>query len=94
MAVVLLVAAATAVAARPRDRRITSAAGLLLAGLMLAYLATRTTGIPWLDPEVEAFDAVGIVTNLVEALGVVVALWQINPLGHQVRPTELQEVSR
>jgi apolipoprotein N-acyltransferase len=93
-AVVLLVVAAAALAAHPRDRRITSAAGLLLAGLILAYLATRTTGIPWLDPEPEPFDAVGIATNIVEALGVAVALCLIHPLGRQVRPTHLQEVSR
>src|SRR5947208_13163385 len=74
IAVGLLVAAATAVAARPVDRRITSAAGLLLAGLMLAYLASRTTGIPVLEPEPESLDAAGIATNMVEALGVIVAL--------------------
>jgi apolipoprotein N-acyltransferase len=94
IAVVLLVAAATAVAVRPGDRRITGAAGLLLAGLMLAYLATRTTGIPWLDPEPETLDAVGIVTNVVEAVGVVVALWLIHPFGRHVRPSHLQETSR
>ncbi len=94
IAVVLLVAAATAVATRPSDRRITSAAGLLLAGLMLAYLATRTTGIPALDPETEALDAVGIATNIVEALVVVGALCLIHPCGRPVRPTHLQEVSR
>src|SRR5436305_13565047 len=66
IAVVLLVAAGIAVAARPEDRRITSAAGLLLAGVMLAYLASRTTGIPVLDPEPEALDTVGIATNVVE----------------------------
>ena len=93
-AVVLLLAAATAVAARPGDRRITSAAGLLLAGLMLAYLASRTTGIPVLDPEPETLDAVGISTTVVEALGVVVAVWLIHPVGRRPRLTHLQEVSR
>ena len=90
----LLVAAATAVAARPGDRRITSAAGLLLAGLMLAYLASRTTGIPMLDPEPEALDTVGVATNAAEAVGVVVALWLIQPVGRHARPTHLQEVPR
>lgn len=61
---------------------------------MLAYLITRTTGIPWLDPEPEALDAVGLATNLVEAFGVLAALWLIHPLGRQVRPRHLQEVSR
>ena len=93
-AVVLLVAAAMAVTARPQDRRITAAAGLLLACLMLAYLASRTIGIPVLDPDPEALDAVGIATNAVQALGVVVALWLIHPLGRPARLTHLQEVSR
>lgn len=94
VAVAVLVAAATAVAARPTDRRITGAAGLLLAGLVLAYVASRTTGIPLLDPEREAVDAVGVATNVVEAAGVLAALCLIDPLGRRGRLTHLQEVSR
>lgn len=94
IAVVLLLAATIALTARPADGRITMAAGLLLAGLMLAYLATRTIGIPWLDPEPEALDAVGIATSGVEALGVVIAAWLIHPPRRRVRRTYLQEVSR
>lgn len=93
-AVALLVAAATAVTAHPQDPRITSAAGLLLAGLMLAYLASRTTGIPVLDPEPEALDTVGIATAAVEALGVVVALSLIHPVDRHVRCTHQQEISQ
>ena len=93
VAVILLAATATAVAARPADRRITTAAGVLLAGLMLAYLATRTTGIPVLAPEPEALDAVGIATGVVEALGIAVAVWLIHPIGRPGRLTQLQEVS-
>ena len=92
--VVLLVAAAISVAARPGDRRITSAAGVLLAGLILAYVVSRTIGIPVVDPEPEAVDAVGIATNVVEALGVVVALGLIHSVGRQRRLTHLQEVPR
>jgi apolipoprotein N-acyltransferase len=93
-AVVLLVAAAIALAAHPEDRRISSAAGLLLACLMLAYLASRTTGIPVLDPDPEALEGVGIATNAIQALGVLVALWLIHPLSRPARLTDLQEVSR
>jgi hypothetical protein len=93
-AVMLLLLAATAVALRPFDRRITSSAGSLLAGLMLAYFATRITGIPVLDPEREALDAVGIATNAVEAVGVGCALLLIEPTGRRGRPSQLQEVSR
>lgn len=94
VAVALLVAAATAVAARPGDRRITDAAGLLLAGLILAYLASRTTGIPLLDPEPEAIDTVGIATTSTEAVGVLVALWLIHPVGRHAQSTCLLEVSQ
>ena len=95
-AVVLLVAAAAAVAVRPRDRRIMSMAGLLLAGLMFAFLASRTTGIPVLDPEPEPVDVVGVATNAVEVLGILIALWLIHPLGRHGRLTQnhLQEVSQ
>jgi hypothetical protein len=40
-----------------------------LAGLLLGYIATRTTGIPILDPDPGALDAAGIATNVVESLG-------------------------
>lgn len=94
VAVVLLVAAAAAVVARPHDRRITSAAGLLLAGLLLAYIASRSTGIPVLDPEPEPLDAVGIVTTAVEGVGLLIALSLIHPLGRHRRLIHLQEVSQ
>jgi hypothetical protein len=93
VAVVLLVLAAAALAARPADLRVAAAAGLLLAGLILAYLASRTTGIPVLDPEPEAVDAVGIATNVVEGIGVLVALALIHPLRRPGRLTPLKEVS-
>jgi apolipoprotein N-acyltransferase len=93
VAVLFLVAAGAAVAARPGDRPVTGAAGLLLAALMLAYLASRTTGIPVLDPEPEAVDVVGIATNIAEALGVLVAVGLARPLGRHRRLTQIQEVS-
>jgi hypothetical protein len=93
VAVVLLVLASAAVTVRPADRRLAGAAGLLLAGLLFAYIATRTTGIPWLDPEPEALDAVGIATNVVEALGALVALGLIHPLGRRGRLIHLKEMS-
>jgi hypothetical protein len=60
---------------------------------MLAYLASRTTGIPVLDPEREAVDVVGIATAAVEALGALVALRLVHPIGRPDRPTHVQEVS-
>jgi hypothetical protein len=94
IAVALLLSASAAIAMRSSDRRVASGTALLLAGLMLAYLATRTTGIPVLDPEREAVDAVGIATTGVEAIGLVSALCLMQPLGRHRRSSHLQEVSR
>ena len=90
----LLLSAAIAVSRRPMDPRVAGAAALLLFGVALAYLATRTTGIPWLDPEREGIDAVGVVTTLVEVSGLVYALRLMQPVGRGSRPVHVQEVSR
>lgn len=79
-AVVLLLSAVIAVAVRPTDQRVAAGAALVLFGLALAYLATRTTGIPFLDPEREGVDTVGVVTTLIEVTGVAVALWLMQPV--------------
>ena len=94
VAVVLLLSALIAVSLRPTDRRVLAGAALLLFGLALAYLATRTTGIPVLDPEREAVDAVGVLTTSVEIAGVAFALWLMQPLGRVARPVHAQEVTR
>jgi hypothetical protein len=94
LAALLLVAAATATALRPGDRRIAAAAALLLGGLIAAYAVSRTTGIPLLAPDREAVDAVGAVTNVVEALGVACALPLGRSLGRRSRRPVPQEVSR
>jgi hypothetical protein len=93
-AVVLLLSALVAVSLRPTDRRVLAGAALLLFGLALAYLATRTIGIPILDPEREAVDAVGVLTTSIEIAGVAFALWLTQPTGRVVRPIHVQEVSR
>jgi hypothetical protein len=62
------------VALAPLDRRIAQAAGLLLGGLVAAYAASRTTGIPVLDPDPEPVDAVGIAAVVLELAGLALAL--------------------
>jgi hypothetical protein len=94
VAVLLLLSAIVAVSLRPTDRRVLAGATLLLCGLALAYLATRTTGIPVLDPEREAVDVVGVLTTSIEIAGVAFALWLTQPLGRGPRPVNVQEVSR
>ena len=74
VAVALLLATGIAVARRPGDLRVTSAAALLFAGLIAAYTASRTTGIPVIGPDPESVDGVGVATNVVEALGLACAL--------------------
>lgn len=90
----LLLSAAIAVSIRPADRRFATGAALLLFGVALAYLATRTTGIPVLDPEREAVDVVGVVSAAVELIGVASALRLMQSLGRRGRPVHVQEVSQ
>jgi hypothetical protein len=94
VAVVLLLSAIIAVSLRPTDRRVLAGAAVLLCGLALAYLATRTTGIPVLDPEREPVDAVGVLTTSIEIAGVAFALWLTQPLDRGAPPVHVQEVSR
>ena len=94
VAVVLLLSALVAVSLRPSDRRVLAGAALVLFGLALAYLATRTIGIPVLDPEREGVDAVGVLTTSIEIAGVAFALWLTQPSGRVARPIHTQEVSQ
>jgi predicted tellurium resistance membrane protein TerC len=85
--VVLLAAAAAVLATHDESRRAVQAAALLLAGLIAAYVVSRTTGIPWLAPEAEPVDAVGVATKLVEVLGFLFALKLIQPVGGEPSST-------
>ena len=44
----------------------------------MAYVATRTTGVPLLGGHREPVDAIGIATKLIEALGLLLAIKPIN----------------
>jgi apolipoprotein N-acyltransferase len=94
VAVVLLASAAVALAIRPENRRAARATAVLLGGLMAAYAATRTAGIPVLAPDPEALDGVGVATNVAEAVGLVGALWLGYAAAHGSRSPTLQEVAR
>lgn len=59
----------------PSARRVAWIAALVMGGLIIAYIASRTTGIPLLAPDPEAVDAIGIVAVCVELLGLLCALW-------------------
>ena len=89
VATALLLAVAVALAIRPDSR----GAALLFAGLIAGYAASRTTGLPLLEPHVEPVEAVGVTTKLVEAIGLVFALRLTRPVGGR-RPPLTQEVAR
>jgi hypothetical protein len=94
VAIALLLATGVALTIRPADRRVAAAAAVLFAGLIVGYVASRTSGIPLLAPDAEALDGVGIATKVVEAAGLALALWLSQPIGRRDRRPGLQEVSR
>jgi hypothetical protein len=51
----------------------------LLGGLIVAYAASRTVGLPLPGTHVEPVDAVGLVTQLVQGAGLCAALWLCQP---------------
>ncbi|HEY3463188.1 MAG TPA: hypothetical protein VGK62_07050 [Gaiellaceae bacterium] len=76
---VFLSVGVVALAVRPDHGRVLTALALLLGSVAGAYVATRLTAIPLLDPEREPFDALGIGTSAIEALGALVAV-HLGPL--------------
>ena len=82
-AVLALLAIGAAVAIRPEAQLPASLAAFLFAGLILAYVASRTTGLPVLEPEPERVDAIGIVTVAVQLVGLLAALWLTRTAGRQ-----------
>jgi hypothetical protein len=95
LAAVMLLGTGAAVARRPADRGIARAAALTLGALVAAYAASRTTGIPLIDPDPEAVDGIGIAAVALELGGVVLALRLDQPLDrrHRRRPA-FQEAIR
>lgn len=93
LASVGLLAVAVALAVCPQDRRIAVVAALLLTGLIASWGASRVTGIPFLQPRPEPVDLVGLVTKLVELLGLAFATWLSQPADGRRSPA-IQEVSR
>jgi hypothetical protein len=89
----LLLAAATALAIRPGSLGAARSAALLLGALVALYAASRTTGIPLLEPHTEAVDAVGATTKVVEGLGLVFASRLSRSVGDRRSPLT-QEVAR
>jgi drug/metabolite transporter (DMT)-like permease len=93
LASALLLAVVAALGSCPEDPRVARVAALLLTGLIASWGASRVAGLPFLQPRPEPVDLVGLVTNLVEALGLAFALWLSQPVGGRRSPA-IQEVSR
>ena len=94
VAVLLLLVIGFLAALRPAHVHVATAAALLFVGLIAAYIISRTTGIPVLQSDSEELDAVGVATNLVEALGFVSALLLMQPGRHRIGRPVPSEVSR
>jgi hypothetical protein len=77
-AALALAALAVALDLRPWSRAAMHAAVLVLGGLIVAYLATRTASVPLMGDHREPLDAVGVATKLIEALGLAMAVQSIN----------------
>lgn len=74
IATLVLLALTAALATRIQVRLSSAIAAATLAGLILAYLLSRTVGLPLLEEGAEPFDAVGLFTQGIQAVGVLAAL--------------------
>jgi hypothetical protein len=92
-AVALLLAAGAAIARCPGRARPVQASALLFAGLITAYAAATSIGIPVLSDHPEAVDGVALVTKLAESVGLVFAV-KVNPAMDGHRPPTDEEVAQ
>jgi hypothetical protein len=76
---IALATAVVGVSLRPRSGRLAFALALLLGAVAAAYLVTRLAAIPPLDPEREAFDALGVGTTSIEVVGLLLAAHLYRP---------------
>ena len=67
------------------DRPVLAVAVVTLAGLLAAYVAAITTGVPLLHPETEPVDGLALVTKAIEAVGLVAAARLLVPVRSLVR---------
>lgn len=94
VAVLALIATGSAMAVRPSAAPVAWTAAIVLGGLILGYIASRTTGIPVLAPDREAIDGVGVVAVGIELLGLICALVLAQPIRRRARRPVLEEVTQ
>jgi hypothetical protein len=78
-AAVLFAITVAALALRPEDRRPITVLAALFGAVAIGYVATRLAALPPLDLEREPFDALGICTSAVEAVGLLLAIHILLP---------------
>ena len=81
LAAALLLCAGIGLAIRPDRRDLVLAAGVLLAGLIAVWAASRIAALPLLQSRPERVEAVGLLTKSIEAGGLVFAIWLSQPSG-------------
>lgn len=72
-ATVLLAAAATAITVRPASELAVAVAAVVLSGLLGSYALATTAGVPFVHPDPEPVDALGLVTKAIEVAGLLAA---------------------
>ena len=77
----LLLAVTVSLARTGDPRRLGAPAAAVLAALIVAYSLSRTVGLAPLEGHVEPIDAIGVLTQGVQAAGLVAALLLCHPNG-------------
>ena len=73
-ATLLLLALTAALTTRVATRLASALAAAALAGLIVAYVLSRTAGLPLLEEHTEPFDSLGLLTQAIQGAGVLAAL--------------------
>lgn len=94
VAVLALIATGSAVTVRPSAAPVAWTAAFVLGGLILGYIASRTTGVPALAPDRESIDGVGVAAVGIELLGLICALVLAQPIRRRARRPVLEEVTQ
>jgi len=91
LSALLLLWAAASLAEPGAARERTAAAAALLGGLIAAYVASRTVGLPLPRTHVEPVDAVGLVTQILQGAGLCAALRLYQRAGDPSAPAHRKE---
>jgi hypothetical protein len=74
VATLLLLALTVALRTGIQPQLSSTVAAATLAALIVAYVLSRTAGLPWLEEDAEPFDVVGVLTQGIQGAGLLAAL--------------------